>query len=331
MRFPGSSCAGQRPARDAQERVAVFHSPLEEQSLWAGLCGSIRDLLFPSRLPPLELTSTPIPVPDRMSIKTNRWAVGTSTAVNGVALALVLLLGVRAALPPSNPGRTDHIKLSDLALFAPRPGQAHGGGGGGSTDLVEAIAGRQPRFATTPLTPPQVPPLEDPKLKIDPAIAAPPDLRLPDNPSLPTIGVHASTNITLLSNGSGTEAGMGSGARGGMGPGDGNGYGPGFNQSIGGGIYQPGIGGVTNPVAIVSPEAEFSDEARRAKYQGVCMISIIVDTNGYPQNPRVVRALGMGLDEKALDAVRRYRFKPAMKNGRPVPVRITVEVDFRLY
>jgi len=56
-----------------------------------------------------------------------------------------------------------------------------------------------------------------------------------------------------------------------------------------------------------------------------------VDAHGYPENPRVVRSLGMGLDEKALEAVQRYRFKPAMKDGKPVPVTILVEVNFRLY
>ena len=61
------------------------------------------------------------------------------------------------------------------------------------------------------------------------------------------------------------------------------------------------------------------------------MISIIVDAHGYPQSPRVVRSLGMGLDDKALEAVRRYRFKPATKDGRPVAAMITVEVDFLLY
>ena len=65
-----------------------------------------------------------------------------------------------------------------------------------------------------------------------------------------------------------------------------------------------------------TPEAEFSDEARRAKYQGVCLISLIVDAQGNPQDPRVIRPLGMGLDEKALEAVRKYKFKPAMKDGR---------------
>ena len=60
---------------------------------------------------------------------------------------------------------------------------------------------------------------------------------------------------------------------------------------------------VSAPVPLNNVEAEFSDEARRAKYQGVCLISLIVDAQGNPQNPRVVRALGMGLDEKALEAV----------------------------
>jgi TonB family protein len=80
----------------------------------------------------------------------------------------------------------------------------------------------------------------------------------------------------------------------------------------------------------VSPEAEFSEEALRLKYQGVCAISIVVDARGYQQNLRVLLTLGMGLDEKALEAVRKYRFKPAMKNGRPVPAIMTIEVNFRL-
>jgi TonB family protein len=91
-------------------------------------------------------------------------------------------------------------------------------------------------------------------------------------------------------------------------------------------------GAISQPVPLNNVEAEFSDEARRAKYQGVCLISVIVDAQGNPQNPRVVRALGMGLDEKALEAVRKYKFKPALKDGKtPVPVMINVEINFRLY
>ena len=78
--------------------------------------------------------------------------------------------------------------------------------------------------------------------------------------------------------------------------------------------------------------SEYSEEARKAKYQGTVVLWLVVDANGRPQQIRVQRALGMGLDEKALEAVRKYKFKPAMKDGKtPVPVMITIEVNFRLY
>ena len=89
---------------------------------------------------------------------------------------------------------------------------------------------------------------------------------------------------------------------------------------------------VSAPVALFTPEAEFTDEARRAKYQGVCILGLVVDAQGNPQEVHVVRSLGMGLNAKALEAVRKYRFKPAMKDGKtPVPVYVNVEVNFRLY
>ncbi len=92
------------------------------------------------------------------------------------------------------------------------------------------------------------------------------------------------------------------------------------------------VGGVVSaPVPLISPVAVFTDAARRAKYQGICLISTIVDRNGLPQNVRVVRKLDYGLDQNAVDAVEKYRFKPAVRNGEPVPVTITVEVNFRLY
>jgi TonB family protein len=98
------------------------------------------------------------------------------------------------------------------------------------------------------------------------------------------------------------------------------------------GIYRDRVGSVVKaPVPISTAAPEFSDEARREKYSGICMITLIVDAQGVPQNVRVLRALGKGLDEKAMEAVRRYRFKPAMNDGKPVPVMITVEVNFRLY
>lgn len=93
-----------------------------------------------------------------------------------------------------------------------------------------------------------------------------------------------------------------------------------------------GVGGnVKPPVPLVMAQPKLTDPTKKAKYEGEVMVTLMVDEQGMPQNPRVVRPLGMGLDEKALETVMLYRFKPAMQNGRrPVPVLITVPVKFQL-
>jgi protein TonB len=302
----------------------------EEKPIWTGLYESIRDVFFPVKLPPLELTSKPIPVPDRMAVKPNPWAIGISSSLNILILVALIFLGVKKIIEVHQQAVTP-IDISDFDVKAPKADSAAGGGGGGgSHDIVDPIKGHLPPRMKDPITPPQVPVLDKPKLAIPSAIDVQQNITLPDNPNLPNIGVKSSANVTLASNGSG-DNGMGSGSGGGLGSGNGNGYGPGTGGNTGGGLYHVG-GGVSAPVPLNSVEAEFSDEARRAKYQGVCLISLIVDAQGNPQNPRVVRALGLGLDEKALEAVRKYKFKPAYKQGvGPVPVMITVEVNFRLY
>ena len=85
------------------------------------------------------------------------------------------------------------------------------------------------------------------------------------------------------------------------------------------------------PKLIFAPDPEYSEEARRAKYQGVCVVSLIVDAQGNPQRVQVVRHLGKGLDKKAVVAVKQYRFEPATHNGEPVAVEVNIEVNFRLY
>jgi TonB family protein len=95
-------------------------------------------------------------------------------------------------------------------------------------------------------------------------------------------------------------------------------------------IYKVG-NGVTAPVLVHAVDAEFSKKAKDAKYQGVSVVSCIVDTNGMPQHVHTVRKLGIGLDEKAIEAVRQYRFKPSILNGQPVAVAITIEVNFHIY
>jgi protein TonB len=327
MRSPYTSRPEETSNANRNEADSFLIKTIEEKPIWTTLRESIHDRLFPDRRPTFEMTSTPIPVADRMATRTNPWAVGTSTIVNGGLVAFLILMGLRAAAPPPFPHHLPHpVDLSDLHLIVPKFGSAaNGGGRSGANELVDPLAGN-PRFERARIVIAQVPLLANPQLAINSSIAVPPDIKLPDDPSLPNIGVHNSTNITLTPSSPGGRNGFGTGPYSGDGPGGGNDHGPGFN-----GIGTPGIGGVSNPVPLVTPEAEFSDEARRQKYQGACLVTIIVDSKGNPQNPRIARALGMGLDEKALEAVRRYRFKPAMKDGKPVPVMITVEVNFRLY
>lgn len=121
----------------------------------------------------------------------------------------------------------------------------------------------------------------------------------------------------------------------GKGPGVGSSRGAGYGPGENGGCCGPGpfsVGGsVTAPIAIYQPEPLYSEEARKAKFSGAVLLSIVVDAQGNTCDVRVLRPLGMGLDEKAVEAVRAWRFKPARRYGMPVPVSMLVEVSFRLF
>jgi TonB family protein len=96
------------------------------------------------------------------------------------------------------------------------------------------------------------------------------------------------------------------------------------------GVKQIG-GDVIGPIPIYQPEPEYTAEAKKAKFMGVVTVSIIVDKNGIPQNVHVTRGVGMGLDEKAVEAVKLYKFKPGMENDRPVAVYMNIEVNFEIF
>ncbi|MGB8258771.1 MAG: energy transducer TonB [Terracidiphilus sp.] len=314
------------------EMDAFLGRAFEEKPIWVGLYESIRDVFFPPKLPPLELTSTPIPVPDRMAVKTNPWAVGISTVVNGALLAIALFVVGRQVIKQLAP-QTLQTNMVDVGEFkAPNAAQkAGGGGGGGDHSLIDPTKGKLPKIEKDPPLPPQVQTVDHPILPMDAAINVQQNITLPDNPSMTNLGVKSSVNVKLASNGQGGGGGIGTGYGGGIGSGTGNGYGPGYGGGTGGGVYRIG-GNISSPIPIHQVDPEFSDEARRAKYQGVCIVSLIVDAQGNPQNVHVVRALGMGLDEKAIEAVKQYRFKPALRDGKtPVAVSLNIEINFRLY
>ncbi|HEV2699066.1 MAG TPA: energy transducer TonB, partial [Terriglobales bacterium] len=136
--------------------------------------------------------------------------------------------------------------------------------------------------------------------------------------------------IVIPSNGTGGRGGMGSNSGTGIGDGKDAGVGPGTRAGFGGGPFQPG-NGVSAPRATYDPNPEYSDEARRAKYQGTVVLSLIVDASGHAKDIHVARSLGMGLDEKAMEAVQKWQFAPGVKDGHAVATQVNIEVNFRLY
>jgi TonB family protein len=95
------------------------------------------------------------------------------------------------------------------------------------------------------------------------------------------------------------------------------------------GVYRIG-GGVSSPVPTFRAAPEYSEQARKAKWQGDVLLQVVVDETGVPQDILVIRSLGLGLDQKAIEAVEKWRFKPGLKDGQPVPVVATIQVNFRL-
>jgi periplasmic protein TonB len=305
-----------------------------EEPLWKSLFCQLDEFFFPKKLPPLKLESKPIPVKDIWGFYNYKrnGALG-STGVHVLIAAVVVagtLIGrhvVKAAAPTASV--TVLVDPNDIPALKPSKTQVGGGGGGGDKDVLQATKGKLPKFSMQQITPPVVVVRnEHPKLAVEPTIVIPPQVQIASN-NMPNLGDPMS-HAMLPSNGTGSGGGIGSGSGGGVGSGKGPGFGPGEGGGVGGGIFHVG-GGVSAPRAIYAPEPEFSEEARKAKYQGVCTLGLVVDANGRPENIRVLSSLGMGLDEKAIEAVKNWKFEPAMKDGHPVAVEIAVEVDFHLY
>src|SRR5438874_1936821 len=217
-------------------------------------------------------------------------------------------------------------ELSDYALPVAAK-KAGGGGGGGDRDKLDASAGKLPKKSLEQITPPAaVIRNPDPKLAVAPTVVMP---NIPvAEPNIAALGDPKGV-IGPASNGTGAGGGIGSGSGGGVGSGRGPGVGPGYGGGIGGGVYRVG-GGVSAPRAIFAPDPEYSEEARKAKYQGTVVLYMIVGPDGRARDIHVVRSVGMGLDEKAIDAVRTWKFDPARRDGQAVAVQINVEVSFRL-
>lgn len=237
-----------------------------------------------------------------------------------VVIVLLIALFIASQMKVMNPA-----KKNIATIVAPQtpppilPKLQQIGGGGGQHDLAPVSKGRLPDLAQKQLIAPKAPPPDAPKLTVVPTVVVQKDLKMATN-DMPNLGAPSSSlNGVSLGNGAGT----------GIGSGNGSGIGPGSGGNTGGGVMHIG-GGVSKPVVLYQVEPEFSEEARKAKFSGDVMVYLWIGTDGKPSHVRVVRGVGMGLDEKAVEAVRQYRFQPAMKDGKPVQVDLYVNVNFQI-
>jgi len=303
------------------------------------------DTLYPSREPgrtarvSSQVRQRRSPAPDAIWGQFNNYR---SNGLMGSVIVHIAIIGLILSGATFGHQVVQQVeKHETVTLIAPSPESyampvakkvVSGGGGGGDHDKLPATKGSLPKLAMEQITPPAIVVRnEHPKLAVAPTVVVPPQVRLAEN-HMPNLGNPTAAPLPSAppSNGVGSGGGIGSGSGGGVGVGHGPGVGAGSGGGIGGGVFKVG-GGISAPQALSTPDPEYTEEARNAKTQGTCVLWLIVDDQGRPRDVRVVRGLGFGLDARAIEAVKQWRFQPAMKDGRPVNVQISVEVGFKLY
>ena len=240
-------------------------------------------------------------------------------------------------------------------MFLVKPGPGGGGGGGGlrqpaparPAQLKGTSSLKSPvpieRAVKRPIPEPPRPPRPVPEVRpVERPVEPPPPVAKPD-PIPPVVapvvsapadrkeqmGVLTSTAPAATSQGSGTGGGAGSGGGTGLGEGTGPGIGDGTGGGTGGGPYRPGSG-ITAPTILQEVKPDYTEDARRRSLSGDVVLEIVVRSDGRVGAVRIVQGLGAGLDQRAVDAVRQWRFSPARRFGTPVDVLVEVAVEFRL-
>jgi TonB family protein len=325
--FSGTPKSARGPVRS---RMAVDWQPW-----YRTFSQNLRDIISPPKLPPLKVTSQPVKVKEIWSRDKNFGpSQGISLAVHIVLIVLLVVPLIHHVVSGTNPVVKAMLYDTDISPYEAKlpagSNKAAGGGGGGEHSLIPASKGKLPKFSMTQLTPPVVTIRNpNPKMAATPTVLGPPDLKLP-SPNLPNYGDPLAASITD-SSGTGTGGGIGNGNGGGVGSGDGGGVGPGEGGGTGGAMYHAGDGGVSVPTCLYCPRASFSDEARKAKYQGTVVLQLVIEPDGRGTHIQVVKGVGMGLDEEAVKAAQGWRFNPAKLNGKPVEAIATIEVVFQLF
>jgi periplasmic protein TonB len=302
-----------------------------EEPFFRSLFRNVKEFIHPPKLPPLEVTSKPVPVRDIWGFYggQKKRAGLSSLAIHVGVIGLLFVLGTNKTIQKVVKEQISLI-APDIAPYKPtvKKEQMGGGGGGGDRSPTPPSKGKLPRLSDKQFVPPMaVVHNPDPKLVMEPTLIIQPDANIP-KVNMDVLGDPLAKS-GIASNGPGSGGGIGTGPGGGVGSGSGAGYGPGHGGNMGGGAYKIG-GGVSPPTVLFKVEPEYSEEARKAKFQGTVVLFVVVDEHGNPRDLKVVRPLGLGLDQKAIEAVEKWKFSPGKKDGKPVPVQATIEVNFRL-
>ncbi len=246
--------------------------------------------------------------------------------------AFLFFIFVIARMPPANDTVAPPEQLPNDIIWLNVPGPGGGGGGGGNKSPEPPKKAELPgkEKITVPVAKPPTlapePPKEVPKaetqMNIPAVMTSAGVVELPGTlTGLPS----------AVSQGSGSGGGAGTGTGTGIGPGQGSGLGPGTGGGTGGGAYRPG-NGVLMPVVVNEVKPSYTADAMRQKIQGIVMVEAVVMPDGSVGQVQVVRSLDgtFGLDQEAIKAVRRWRFRPGTRFGQPVPVLVEIELTFTL-
>jgi TonB family protein len=315
--------------RDPRALEKLIEMPSPMLSLFSDAREAIHDFFHPRKI---ETTVQPVEVEEIWSKQQAGLPRLLSVFVHVLVVSLALVPWATSL--PKTPQVTEtavvvYTPMNLVLPVSPNKEDSGGGGGGGRQTITPPSRGRLPRASDKQIVPPDPEPPKnpDPKLIVEPTVVAPQLASLPQI-NLLNLG-DPNGVIGPPSAGPGVGGGIGTGQGRGVGEGKGPGVGPGEGGGTGGGVFRVG-GGVSPPTVISRVEPQYSEEARKARYQGTVVLEAIVRRDGTVDIQRVVRSLGFGLDENAIQALKQWRFRPGTRNGVPVDVSLNIEVNFNL-
>jgi protein TonB len=264
-------------------------------------------------------------------------SLAVTGSVHGALLVALLLLAMTGLESRSDTTQFEEVPPGRLVFLA-TIGPGGGGGGGGLKQRTPAARAERKgeQHLSSPIPVREAPPEPTPVKPKPPD--TPPEPLPPIQAPVATVAADKQDHPGVTedvkpqqqdSRGAGEGGGAGTGTGTGLGEGQGPGIGPGEGGGTGGGPYRPGSG-ITPPRLLHEVKPDYTEEARRRGVEGEVVMEIVVRQNGSTSDVKVLRGLGYGLDQRAIDAVRQWRFSPANRLGHPVDVIVEVSVEFRL-